>query len=287
MRPGWYILNYHNVDWEDSILSRAIGGTVRPDVFRGHLQTLRRLGRFISIPEGQDLLEGGEPIAEPLFSLWFDDGFAGVREEALPICRELGVRGALSVCSRFVLRTELFWRCKLSYLAHGDGIRLVRSRLRRDHPDLPLRVRAWTLDSFGPDVIAAIDEVFEHHTTEAFRRDAFRIFETPDGLRELASAGWTITNHGAAHYPLPPQLEFRAVEAAFDECETLVRDYNPANRYWVIPFSGSAHHLEDLQRRAVVVEVARSRNTVESWRATGRLFRHAAPASRDIRVALG
>ena len=287
MRGGWYILNYHNVDWEDSILSRAIGGTVRPDVFRGHLRTLCRLGRFISVPEGQRILDAGGRIDEPLFSLWFDDGFAGVREHAFPICQELGIHGAVSVCSRFVLRTELFWRCKLSYLAHVDGIRLLRSRLRKEHPDLPLRVRAWTLDNFGPDVIAAIDEVYAQLTTEEFRRDAFRIFETSDGLRELASAGWTITNHAAAHHPLPPQLKYEAVEAAFDECETLVRKYNPDNRYWVIPFSGSGRHLQQLKRRAIVVEVARSPNTIESWRATGRVFRHAAPAVRDIRIVLG
>lgn len=287
MRAGWYILNYHNVDWENSILSRAIGGTVRPDVFRGHLQALCRLGRFISVPEGQQILDAGERIDKPLFSLWFDDGFAGVREHALPICRELGIRGAMSICSRFVLRTELFWRCKLSYLAHVDGIRLLRSRLRKDYPDVPLRVRGWTLDNFAPDVIAAIDEIYEQRTTEAFRRDAFRIFETADGLRELVSAGWTITNHAAAHHPLPPQPDFQTVEAAFDECETLVREYNPANRHWVVPFSGPGQHLADLQRRAIVVEVARSPNTRESWRTTRRLFRHAAPASREIRVVLG
>lgn len=287
MRPGWYILNYHNVDYEDSILTRALGGTTRPDIFIHHLETMGRLGRFVSVPEGQRLLERGEPLTGPLFSLWFDDGFAGVREFALPVCRSMDILPAMSICSRFALRRELFWRCKLSFLAHADGLRVLRSCLGAHHADVPLRLRVWTVHNFGPEVFAAIDEVYEGMTTEAFRRDAFKIFDTVAGIRELAAAGWTITNHSAAHYPLSPRLGQDEVEAAFDECEDLVREMNPDNRYWVVPFGyGSAHYRQSLQRRAVMVEVDEQRNTVESWRKTGRLFRYHAPVTRDVRATL-
>ena len=131
MKPGWYIINYHNVDWEDSILTRAIGVTTRPDVFRHHLKTLQRHGRFISIPEGQQMLDSGRRFDEAVFSLWFDDGYSGLLEYAKGICEEFGIYPALSVNSRFTERQEMFWRCKLAYLAYADGMRFVRAKLRK------------------------------------------------------------------------------------------------------------------------------------------------------------
>lgn len=287
MQAGWYIINYHNIDYEDSILTRALGGTTRPDVFIEHLTALDRLGSFISIAEGQALLDRGANIDEPLFSLWFDDGFRGVREFALPICNDFGIPAATSICSRFAARQELFWRCKLSYLAHVDGIRLLRSRLRKQHHDVPLRLRTWTVQNFTLDLLAIIDEVWEELSTPAFRRDAFRILDTVDGIAELAAAGWTVANHGAAHYALSPQLGWEIVASEFDECEDLVRRYRPDRRYWVIPFgTGSEHYLDELMRHATVVEVGERKNTAASWRETGRLFRHSAPSCRDIRAVL-
>ena len=48
MKAGWHIFNYHDINYEDSILTRAIGGTIRPDVFYSHLQELSKVGELIS-----------------------------------------------------------------------------------------------------------------------------------------------------------------------------------------------------------------------------------------------
>ena len=84
MNPGWYILNYHDISWEESAYTRAIGGNLPPDIFRSHLVALGQNARLVSIPDGfQRFRQGG--IDEPLVSFWFDDGLTGVRKYALPL----------------------------------------------------------------------------------------------------------------------------------------------------------------------------------------------------------
>jgi hypothetical protein len=125
VKPGWYILNYHDVNWESSLLVRGIGGTVSPDVFLEHIRSLRAVGKIISVREGLELLHEGHVFEQPTFSFWFDDGFVGVRRYGLPILNNEGITAAISVCSRFVDRTEMFWRSKLSYLRYVDALRTL------------------------------------------------------------------------------------------------------------------------------------------------------------------
>ena len=283
MRPGWYIVNHHDVQFEESALTRAIGGTTRPDVFRHHVATLSRHGRFIAITEGQAMLERGDAFDEPLFSLWFDDGYAGLAPHVRPVCEEFGIQPALSICSRFIRREEMFWRVKLSVLSQRNLMGMLRERLRARHPDVPDRVRTWSLLNFGPDLVDAIDDVYAGNISAHARADAFRLFLTEAQVGALAAAGWLITNHTAAHYPLASGVGWDSVRASFDECETLVRRFNPGNRYWVTPFGfGSDHYLPQLTSAATIVEVGERRNTAATWRSTGRLFRFSAPAGRDI-----
>ncbi len=287
MQPGWYIVNHHDVHDEDSVLTRAIGGTTRPEVFRHHVDVLRQEGRFISIAEGQDRLEHGQDFDEPVFSLWFDDGYAGLAMHARPVCDAFGIRPALSICSRFILREEMFWRMKLSVLSQHGGLPALRSRLRDCDRDVPDRLRSWSLHHFSASMVSTIDEVYTAFISERFRADAYRLFLSPEQVGELSAAGWHITNHSAAHYPLAQGIGWDAVRAGFDECEALVRRFNPANRYWVTPFGfGSEHYLPQLTSAATVVEVGERRNTAATWRSTGRLFRFSAPSGRDIRAHL-
>lgn len=49
MKAGWYILNYHDISYEDSVFTPTIGGAFRPDVFYNHLNKLWTLGEFITV----------------------------------------------------------------------------------------------------------------------------------------------------------------------------------------------------------------------------------------------
>ena len=286
MRPGWYIVNYHDVDYEDSILTRALGVTTRPDVFAHHLEQMAEAGRFVSIDEGCALLER-DAIDEPIFSVWFDDGFAGVANEALAACEQHRVPAAFSVCSRFVTRTKMFWRAQLSYLAATDGLRLVRSRLRKLYGEVPMRLKRWTVEAFTEPMVDVIDEVYQELAHEEFRRDAFRIFADEDRVAKLASSGWLIANHGAAHYPCNAALDSDAVLAQFEEGRELVRALGSPDRYWVVPFGfAEGDHRARLAEHATVVETGNKTNTAERWRRTGSLIRYEAPPGRDLLAAL-
>lgn len=267
MRNALYVANYHDVSWEDSFLTRALYGTLRPDVFRDHLAWYGAHGDLVSTPEALARLERGEGFARPTFCLWFDDGFAGVRRHALPECRARGITAAQSLCSRFVCREEFYYLAKASYLAGTDGLRFLRSRLRTIRPDVPLKLREWMKVSFSTELVGAIDEVYRRFTTPAFRDDAWRLYDDADGNRRLAEEGWLIANHSAAHYPAVEGRPWEEVESDFRECGKLVAGYEGSDRYWVSPFSFVPDtRREALKGCAVLVQVENRANTAETFR---------------------
>jgi len=246
MKPGWYILNYHDISWEENAYERAIGGNFPPDIFRSQVQALSQAARLVSIAEGRQRWQQGD-VDEPLVSFWFDDGLAGVRRYALPLLEQLGVKGAMSVCSRFMLRQEMFWRFKLSFLSRGDGLRFLRSRLRPFGFTSDMSVRAFTLDHFGDDVLAAIDAVYKQFTGEHDRDDAFRLFDDVTGIAALRQAGWEIANHSAAHYPVSEESYLHHFAAEFSECEQAFQTHlGLRSHFWVMPFDRAGHRAPRL-----------------------------------------
>jgi peptidoglycan/xylan/chitin deacetylase (PgdA/CDA1 family) len=236
LRPAWYILNYHDVSWEESAFIRHIGGTCPPDVFHDHVRMCAKLGHLVSVQDGMHRLKHDD-IHAPLFSFWFDDGYYGVRRYAAPILAEHGVTGATAICSRFITRKEMFWRLKLSYLESMDVGRHLRSRLRKCGYINSMLVREFTLDDFGREVLAIIDDLYQETASEAVREDAFRIFDTADGLLELHKMGWVIANHSAAHYPIGEKHVNHILVDQFEECEAFIRNvFGMASEYWVFPF---------------------------------------------------
>ena len=236
MNPGWYILNYHDISWEDSAYTRAIGGNLPPDIFRSHLDALNKNARLVSIPDGFQHFRRGE-IDEPLVSIWFDDGLAGVRKYALPLLEQAGIKAAMSVNSKFMLREELFWRSKLSFLTFTDGMRFLRSKLRPHGFKTAMSVRSFTLDHFTTDIVTAIDEVYRHFSDELDHQDAFRLFDDVNGIAELQRQGWEIANHSASHYPVSEDSYIHQFSAEFGRCESALQQHLGLNsRFWVMPF---------------------------------------------------
>ena len=236
MQPGWRILLYHDVSWEQSAYLRAIGGTCPPDLFAEHVAAVAELGEIRSVPEALARFESG-PLERSLFSFWFDDGFLGVREHAAPILRRFGVTGATSICSRFIARQEMFWRLKLSFLISGDGRDRLQDLLSALGWQAEQSIRDFTLDHFSPSLVQQIDEIYWEFTTPQERADAFRLFDTAEGLRELAAAGWTIANHTAAHLPVAEESALPFFPVQFGECEDyLERQFQWRSKFWVAPF---------------------------------------------------
>jgi hypothetical protein len=251
MRSAWYILLYHNVSWEENPYLRGLDVTVPPDLLRDHLTTLSRLGEVVSVADGLQRLSAGG-FRRPTFSLWFDDGFVGVRRYAAPLLAEHGAPGALSICSRFVARTELFWRAKLSYLHYLDELRRLRSVLEGSAE--AGRAKDQALDHFSTAVLAALDQVYRELTSERERADAFRLFDTAEGLADLRAQGWLLVNHSAAHYPVGEAAGRALFASQFGECETDLRElFEGSSSCWVLPFDRERHRapeVEDLMRQS-------------------------------------
>ena len=245
----WYVLLYHNVSWEENAYLRHLGGTFPPDVLRDHLAEVARHGELVSIGEGLRRLSAGETDG-PLFSVWFDDGFSDVRAYAKPLLDQYGVSAALSVCSRFVEGSELFWRMKLSYLAQVGGLTQLRQGLRSHGYRTGSSVKSFVMDSFSRAIVETIDETYADIASETARSDAFRMFETVGGLRTLREDGWIIANHSAAHYPVGERAASSMFADQFGECEAAFeRWFGQPSTFWVLPFD------RDPQSRGEVEEM--------------------------------
>jgi peptidoglycan/xylan/chitin deacetylase (PgdA/CDA1 family) len=246
MKKGWYILNYHDISWEENIYLRGIGGTIPPDIFNSHLESLNQHGRLVSIEKGFNKFSSSD-INEPLISLWFDDGFRGVRKYALPIIEDYNVTAAISINSKFLLSKELFWRLKLSYISQTDGLRFLRSKLRKIGYKTGESVKTFVLDHFSDEVLKAIDDVYIEFSNEDIRSDAFRIFDDVDGIEVLQKKGWTIANHSSSHYPVTEESYFDHFTDEFEECQKVIKKYYKIDtKYWVAPFDRTGKRAKNL-----------------------------------------
>ena len=287
--PGWYIVLYHDVSWEEGPFVRHIGGTCSPDVFRDHVRACKEIGELVSIENGMARL-GKNEISTPLISFWFDDGLVGVRKYAAPILEEHGITGAISVCSRFLNREEMFWRFKMSYLQSIDAGRFLRSRLRRYGYSNSHSLRNFTIDKFGNDVLSVVNTLYDEAVSDEVQSDAFRIFETPQGLLELQARGWTIANHSAAHYPIGEEHVMDIMMQQFEECEKAIRCLTGmASKYWVFPFDWNlesrAIRLVREHRDCPIPVLVRNRvNVTSTVEAEGMLFRIDAPFTNRKRM---
>lgn len=239
MRKAWYVLLYHGVSWEDPVTTRFISSMHSPDVFHDHIKAIRECGEIISVEEGIERTMGGK-LKKPIFTFWFDDGLASVRRFAFPLLARYGAIGVTSVCSRFFKQEELHWRCKLSVLHHLDGLPALRQRLRRFGFHLGWSVKQFTLDHFSEKLINEIDAVYHDYTDETHRAYLMRTFDDCSGIRFLADAGWAVTNHSQAHYPVGEDTAIHRFQKDFESCEAEIRKaISRRSMAWVVPFERS------------------------------------------------
>jgi peptidoglycan/xylan/chitin deacetylase (PgdA/CDA1 family) len=290
VKNAWYILLYHNVSWANGSLCRGLNLTCPPDLFADHLETLRNEGRFVSLREGIELAARG-PLSAPLFSVWFDDGFRGVREWALPLLKEAGVPAALSICSRITEGREVYWRLKLAWLNSRDCLRMLRSRLRPLGFRTGQSVRSFTLGSFSPDLLKEIDELFDKFAPPSVVDEGRRLFLPPEELQPLWDDGWEPANHTAAHYPVSEPSFYSELENQFAECEEqLVRWTGRPSRYWVLPFDRPSERAPGLiesfrkNHEGTLLGLSENRLNVSASIAARLLYRIPVPAMSGRRL---
>lgn len=242
-KTGWYIFLYHNISWEENPFMRATFSTLPPDIFRDHLTHLSKIGEFVSVPGGLDRLNRGR-LTHPLFSFWFDDALAGVQRYALPMLEKFNVTAAVSACSRFWERSELFWMYKLSYLNYIDGLKFLRTRLKKYGYESWMFVENFIMANFKESVIKEIDAVFNELCSKDEQKYAFRLLEAADSLSALKKKGWVIANHTAAHYPVGEDNLLKYFKGQFAECEARYnRLFKENSKFWVLPFDVIGRNL--------------------------------------------
>ena len=284
-KPGWYILVYHDVSWEEDYYLSSLGGTCPPDILGEHLDVCRKYGTLVSIEEGRNAIATGN-TREPLFSIWFDDGYSGAIRHGVPLVEEAGVTGAVSVCSRFLDKEEIFWRCKLSFLNEIDGLRILRSKLRAEGLLDRMQLRFTTLTGFTERVSELVDEVFNRLTTDDERNEAWRLFFGWEEARQLQCKDWIVANHTARHWPVGVEGALKFMKPEFWECEeSLRKELGIRSEYWVLPFDiGTGVRAleeveEDLEGRKFVI-VGNRMNSLTRESDSRRLYRFNVPIVR-------
>jgi peptidoglycan/xylan/chitin deacetylase (PgdA/CDA1 family) len=236
MKKGWYILNYHDVSWEENDFTRSIGGTFPPDVFESHLNAINKLGKLVSIQEGFNNWKNNT-INEPMFSIWFDDGFKGVRKYALPILKNFNISAGISINSSFISRSNMFWRFKLSFINNNDSSRILRSRFKKFGYIRGKSLKDFVLNNFDIKLVNEIDTLFNEITSNEFRNDAFRLFDSVKGINNLVNEGWILSNHTNNHYPVGEDSAINLIKDEFNVCQKfLIDEFNIDSKFMVLPF---------------------------------------------------
>lgn len=288
LAPGWYILVYHHLSWEDEPHLRYVGGACTPDVFSRHIDSCRHLGELVDIDTGHKRLRDGE-IKNPLISFWFDDGGSGVRKYAAPILAEHGLTAGASICSRFMMGEEIPWRCQLSYLMNAGFEEAVRGEMRP--APAPSNLRHATIERFDRVLAERISTLYEQEAPVEDRAAAQALFDDAEGVRVLRQSGWMIANHTASHHPIPPEAGIDAVSAPFDEADACFEQVLGAKTsYWVFPFNKiEPAQLRTVRRtRPAITPVlgGNRANTPESFARTGVLHRIETPNWGSISAPL-
>ncbi len=135
------------------------------------------------------------------------------------------------------------------------SLRFLRSRMRKLGVDPGSSVKDTTMDAFSPELREAVEKAYRKHLPEHARLDAFRIFDTIDGLRALAEAGWTLANHSAAHWPIGERSAIDHLGAQFEECDEACRNAGlTLSDDWVLPFDRLRAEELELEFRRVAPE---------------------------------
>jgi len=290
----WKIICYHDVIAEETSLTKWIGVNVTPEQFRSHLDYMSNCGDLISVEDGLQRLFSGEGFDKDSYSVWFDDGFAGVRKNAFPICEEYGIKSAIAVNRNFVEKKDLFWRCKMSHLFQMGKGKELQNRIEELACSEKENVRSWTLFNYSEEVQRIVDEMFANETSSEFRETAFELFEDIKGLQFLRDSGWIVCNHSVSHYPVFEKDGSIFFKKQFENAQDLMDKFEKGNqRFWVIPFDPGDYKNDkeaDFYREnaedAIVVRAQNHPNSLSSWRKEKMLYRYLIDFSKSENLLL-
>jgi len=235
LKPGLYVMCYHDVRWSEPLHLRGLGICIPPDRFYEHLEFYAAAGEVVDINEGLNSLAGNGPT-HPLFVLTFDDGYRGVLDHVAPAMHDLDKTGLLALNHDFISGASVFWRAQLCWILNRGGLDSLAERL----VEVGYKsgsIRDFTMDNFCERVLDLIATTYAELDGPDRDRDMTKLHLTNAEAVELQAAGWEIANHSARHLPLLESSASHAIEKEFDLCELGLEEVLGApTSYWVAPF---------------------------------------------------
>jgi peptidoglycan/xylan/chitin deacetylase (PgdA/CDA1 family) len=214
------ILLYHRVSYDDDPLA------VPPRRFRDQMDYLASAGfRVVGLLEALELIDSG-PVAPRTVGLTFDDGFADVSEEALPVLARHGFRATVFIATGITDGRLAFpWYARQPPVLGWDDVReldregtLLFEAHTVSHPNL-----------LTVDEATAAAEIGESRRELALRLERpVRAFAYPAGLfgdrerRLVAAAGYTAAVSCEPGVNLPGTDRFGLRRRQIDARDTLL-----------------------------------------------------------------
>lgn len=207
------VLLYHACEPAESDFTRGLRSNTTPADFDRHLAFLRRYYRVVPLAS----LEGGNP-PERAVVITFDDGYASVRDHALPSLRRHGLPATVYLITGVVGNDALVWVNELNWFLNARAREaLPRARARLGAADaasaseLVERARA----TYDPAAVGSLLTELRRALGTDGRRlaQSARIYLDWADVRGMIADGITFGSHTVSH----PNLE--RLDAETRECE--------------------------------------------------------------------
>lgn len=242
LKNAWYILSYNDINWESGPLPAGPYSALSPDIFFDHINYLNKVVDFVNLDDGINLLKKGN-LKRPIFSVFFNNGLAGVRRYGFEILNDFNIKAAVSINSDFIKKEKMWWRYKLGFISAYDSLKSLRTKLRRHGFKNIQSITEFVERNFSPQLLNCIDEVYNDFFPDYFKKDAFRIFESIEGIKFLKDNGWEIVNEGGFSYFVKSSTTFDNINNNFIKCELVLKKcFNVSSIFKTFDNESSINH---------------------------------------------
>jgi peptidoglycan/xylan/chitin deacetylase (PgdA/CDA1 family) len=206
-RARGVVLRYHAItDTAEPVVYAAPDICLPVDAFRMQMAFVRRAYTVLPLDALVDAVVGGGKLPARALAITFDDGYADNRRLAFPVLRALGLPATVYVATGAVEDHAPFWVASVRAIAlgardatlalpDGSAIRLDGARAREAAAKTLTRA---LVPLAAPDRAAWLAAAAERAGVDVARALAGTMLDWA-GIRELASAGWTIGAHTVTH----------------------------------------------------------------------------------------
>lgn len=197
---------------------------ISTETLRTHLSILCRLGaRPVTVDEVARSIRAGRSLPGFSVSITFDDAYANIVKNALPVLEQHGFKATVFAPAGYVDTEELLWNDLIHYLVDSE----IECR-ELGIPELGDRGLMT-----AQEVVYALKTVANHVRLDAIRRleDRADLSRPPDPagsrictseeLRMLRSRGWVIGSHSLTHPIMSKMPSSEAFKELIDSRERL------------------------------------------------------------------